>query len=225
MSEPDRRDISAVAVESIARPVEQASAGMGGVLTLWTDADAAGRALPSTAKFEMRLERRFDAWRREAQFSLIAHDGEAKPIHGGRVTNPSGRSAGALVAAPGTNYPGFDNASACRAQWGPSGSRDSKKRSGRPPSSSMPITRRVPKKSWQRKVVSRRPRNLVGLSARELFKNVPTRGPSALPRFLYDGHLNIAYLWHEHRLLGLDPLDWLVLVGGSALSGAIVWLS
>jgi hypothetical protein len=227
MSEPGRCDISAVAVESIARPVEQVSAGGGGVLTLSTDADPAGRVLPSSAKSERSLERRFafEAWRRHGQFSSIVHDGEAKPIPGGRVANPSGRSVGAPVAEPGAYYPGLDNASVCRGQLGPGGGGDSKKRSGRPPSTSMPTARRVPKNSWQRKAVSRRPRNRVGLSARELFNSVPRRDLSGLQRFLHGGHVNIALLWHDNRLLGLDPRDWLVLVAGSAVSGALVLLS
>jgi hypothetical protein len=224
MSEPDRCDISTVALESIARPVEQVSAGGGGVLALSTDADGAGRV---SAKSERCLERRFafDASLRDGQFLPIVHDGEAKPLHGGRVGNPSGCSVGATIAGPGAYYPGLDNASVCCGQLGPGGGGDSKKRSGRPPSTSIPGARRVPKESWQRKALSRRPRNRVGLSARALFNNVPRRDPSGLQRFLHGGHLNIAYLWHDNRLLGLDPLDWFVLVAGSAVSGAIVLLS
>jgi len=220
MSGPDRCDISAVAVESIARPVEQVSAGGGRVLTLSTDADPVGRVLPSSAKSERSLERRLasEAWRRDGQFLPIVHNGEARPI-------PSGRSVGAPVAEPGDYYPDPDNASVCRGQLGPGGGGDSKKRSGQPPSTSMPIARRVPKKSWQRKAVSRRPRNRVGLSAREPFNSVPRKDPSGLQRFLHGGHLNIAHLWHDNRLLGLDPLDWFVLAAGSAVSGAIVLLS
>jgi hypothetical protein len=34
----------------------------------------------------------------------------------------------------------------------------------------------------------------------------------------------MTYIRETNRLLGLDPLDWLILLAGGALSGAIVLL-
>jgi len=37
-------------------------------------------------------------------------------------------------------------------------------------------------------------------------------------------HLNMTYVFEHNRIFGLDPLDWLVLFVGSALSGAMALL-
>jgi len=37
-------------------------------------------------------------------------------------------------------------------------------------------------------------------------------------------HLNMTYVFEHNRIFGLDPLDWLVLFAGSALSGAMALL-
>ena len=237
---PDHCDISTMVVGSITRPVDQASAGFPdlshggiGVVGLAMDADPAGLARPATARSEICVEgfeRRlaFGAWRRDGQFLSIQHDAEAKPIHAcsARTANPSGSLATAVVAQ-GTHHPGVDNASVSRGQLGPNGTADSKKRSSRPASTPMPIQRSVSKKSWQRKAVSRRPRNRIGHSAGELFNNVPRRGrPGGLQGILYAGRLNLSHhLWQDNRVLGLDPYDWFILLGGAALSGAIVLLT
>jgi hypothetical protein len=238
MSEPDHCDICTMVVESTSRPVDQASAGFPhllhggiGVLGLPTDVDPAGSARSATAKSEIcfeGFERRlaFDAWRRDDQFLSIQHDGEAKPIHAcsARTASPSGSLGGAVVAQ-GTYYPGVDKAS--RGQLGPNGTANSKKRSRRPASTATPIRRRVPKKSGQRKTASRRPRNRIGHAARELFNHLPKRDRSGgLQGLLSAGRLNLShYLWQDNRVLGLDPYDWFILLGGAAVSGAIVLLS
>jgi hypothetical protein len=236
MGKPDRCDVCTMAVESITRPVDQASArfpdllhGGTGVVGLPADADATGPARPAAAKSEIGFERRLasDAWRRDSEFLPIQHDGEAKPVHGcrARTADPSDSSRVAAVLAQDSYYPGVDHASGSRGQLGANGTADSKKRSGRPASTSMPVPRRAPKESWQRKAVSRRPRNRGGHSARELFDNVPSRERSTgLQGILYAG-LNISHLWQDNRILGLDPYDWCILLGGAALSGAIILLS
>ena len=229
MGEPDRCDISAMALESVARPVDEGSAGFhdlgrGGVGVVgWpADADLAGpQSEIGIEGFERRLA--FDDVRRDGQFSPIEHDGEPKPARArsARAANLSGGSVGAAVVAWGTW-----SASVCRDQLGLNATRDTGKRSGRLPSTSVPIPRRAPKESWQRKAVSRRPRNRVGRPARDLFNDVPRRDRSrGLQGLLYAGHFNIAALWQDNRLLGLDPFDWFILLGGSVLSGAIVLLS
>jgi hypothetical protein len=240
MGEPDRCDVSAMAAESIARPMDQASArfpdllhGGIGVVGLLTEADAIGPARPAMAKSEICFEgsdRRLalDGWRRDDQFMPIAHDGEAKPIrgYGARTPNPSGSRLGAAVVTQGTCYPGLDNAAVSRDQLQPDGIADSKKRSRQPASASIPIPRRAPKKSGQRQAVSRRPLNRGGHSAREPFNNVPRERSRGLRGFLYAGaHLNLSYLWQDNRILGLDPYDWFILLGGAAFSGAMVLLS
>jgi hypothetical protein len=229
MRELDGCDISAMAVESIARPVDQASArcpallqGGVGVAGLPADAFATRPARPATAKSEIcfeGFERRlaFDARRRDGQFLPIEHDGEAKPIHGcgTRTANPSGGSPGAALRAQGACYSGAENASLARGQLGPNGA-DSERRSGRPASTSKPIPRRPS---------SRRPRNRGGHFSRELFDNITGRDRSrGLQRFLSAG-LSISQLWQDNRILGLDPYDWFILLGGAAFSGAIVLLS
>jgi hypothetical protein len=231
MGEPGRCDIAPGTVESVARPVDQASAGFLDWVGPRTNADPAGSALLSTAKsaicFE-GFERRpaFDARRCDGQFSPIERDGEAKPIRGcgARTESPSVNRAGAAVVAPGPYCPGLDDAAVSRGQLGLNSTGDSK--NGQFPLTSMAVPRRAPKESWQRKAVSRRPRNRPGHSARELFNNVP-RGDrsSGLQGFLYSGRFNLPHVWQDNRLLGLDPFDWFVLLGGSALSGAMVWLS
>jgi hypothetical protein len=224
MSGPDRCDISTMVVESMARPIDQASAtfpdplpGGIGVVGELMDADATGPARSAMAKSELCLE----SLERRLAFDA--------PIHGcrARTANPSDSRLGAVVATQGTYYPGFDNASVSRDQLEPNGTADRKKRSGRPASTSIPIPRRAPKQAWQRKAVARRPRNRGGRSARELFNNVPRTDRSrGLQGFLYaGGHLNISYLWQDNRILGLDAYDWFILLGGAVLSGAIVLLS
>jgi hypothetical protein len=239
MGEPDRCDISAVAVESRARPVDEPSAGFLDLLPgnigldrLPMNADPAGSALPSPAKSDIGFDGlgrlAFDAWRGASQFLPVRHDGEAKPTRGcrARTARPSGGGVGAAVLAQEAYDTGLDNASVCRGQSGRNGTGDGKRRSGRLASTSMPIPRRAPKESWQRKAASRGPRDRLGHSARELVHNVPRRDRSrGLHGFLYGGRFKIPHPWQDNRLLGLDPFDWFVLLGGSALSGAIVWLS
>jgi hypothetical protein len=230
MSELDGCDISAMAIESIARPVDQASArgpallqGGIGVVGLTADAYATRPARPGTAKSEIcfeGFERRlaFDARRRDAEFLPVEHDGEAKPIYGccTRTANPSGGSRGAELRAQGACYPGPDNASVVPDQLGPNGRVDGKRRSGWLALTSMPMPRKA--SSW-------RPRNRGGHLSRELFNNDTGSDRSrGLQRFLYDG-LNISQLWQDNRILGLDPYDWFILLGGAAFSGVIVLLS
>jgi hypothetical protein len=165
MGEPGRCDIARVTVESVARPVDQASAGFLDWVGLRTNADPAGSALLSTAKSEIC----FEGFERRPAFDARRRDGQFSPIE-----RPRG----------------------------------------------------APKESWQRKAVSRRPRNRPRHSARELFNNVPRGDRSGgLQGFLYRGRFNMPHVWQDNRLLGLDPFDWFVLLGGSVLSGAMVWLS
>ena len=42
--------------------------------------------------------------------------------------------------------------------------------------------------------------------------------------FPYCGHFSMTFLSESHRLFGLDAFDWLILLTGSALSGAMVLL-
>lgn len=240
MGGPDHCDISAMLVGAITPPADQASGGFPdlslggiGVIGLPMDADPGGPARPATARSEIRVEgfeRRpaVETWRRDGQSLSIQHDGEAKPIHAcsARTANPSG-SLGAAAVAQGAYHSGVDSTSVSRGQLGPNGTADSKKRSSRPASTPMRIQRRVSRKSWRRKTVSRGPRNRVGHSARELLDNVPRRGRAGgLQGILYAGRLNLSHhLWHDNRVLGLDPYDWFILLGGAALSGAIILLT
>jgi hypothetical protein len=227
MSELDGCDISAMAVESIARPVDQASARgpallQGGIGVAGLTADAYATR-PGTAKSEICFEgseRRlaFDARRRDGQFLPVEHDGDAKPIHGRgtRTANPSGGARGAELRAQGACYPGPDDASLVAGQLGSNGRVDGKRRSGCAASTSMPMPRRAS---------SRRPRNRGGHLSSELFDNVTGRDRSrGLQRFLYAG-LHLSRLWQDNRILGLDPYDWFILLGGAAFSGALVLLS
>jgi hypothetical protein len=242
-----------LAIESMARPADQASAGIFDLLRgrvrkagpptpkALTDADLVDRRLPPVARSKRRFEgsERWVAFcvrRGDGRVSPIEQHGEAKPMRGGNglcTANVSENSIGAAVVGQGTRCAGLDNTSVRHRQLDPNC--DSKKLSDVSASTSTPIPRAVPGKSRQREAVSRRSRHRVGHAdldhrgdrgrAGKQFEMVPAGNRLAgLHGLSYGDRFNMTYLWDANRLLGLDPFDWLILLAGGTLSGALVLL-